>query len=238
MKTYNFSLASATDTVVFDTLVRVIRYDEGSGTGTPSIRIKSLSDGSFDVEMKPGKVLKLPDIVRGLVITNLTAGAITGKITIGAGDITDNNLSGTVTLDAAALAALESVDLNAATLATMRQPLAGTNSYSQSGAMTANTAVQVFAPAANVNGAILLGASISGYSSEVSLLAKTSAPANDGDGDLMLRSLIRSYSTGSASNFYSDSCYMPQLVDAGKGLYFITPLGVSACARGARVRFL
>lgn len=224
MKTYAFSLASATDTVVFDNLVRVIRYDEGSGTGTPKIRIKALSTGEFDVEMVPGRQIKLPEIVRGLVITNLTAAAITGKLTIGAGDISDNSLVGTVTLDAATLAALESIDLNAATVNSLTRPGRTTGSFSSQGALAANTALQVFAAASNPNGAIILSAGSSDYSASghapVALISNATVPANPTDGDVY--GVAVSGSPNAASQHGGFNIQTPMLVPAGHGLYFIS----------------
>lgn len=227
MKTYAFSLASATDTVVFDNLFTMLRYDEGSGTGTPLIRIKALSGGSFDVEMKPGKVLQLPNMERGFVITNLTAAAITGKLTIGAGNITDNNLSGTVTLDAAALAALESVDLNPATLAALESvsinPRVYGTSFVSVANMVANTAVQVFSAAANVNGAIVHFASFSGGAAALcagSILAKSgAAPTTISDGDLVgcTRAFYSAASNPTSFLEVAENISIP----AGKGLFMI-----------------
>lgn len=98
MKTENFSLASATATAFFRTLTRVIRYDEGSGSSSPKIRVRSLGSSELDVEMQPGRQVKLPATIDGIVIENLSGAPITGKITIGAGDVSDNSLVGTVAL--------------------------------------------------------------------------------------------------------------------------------------------
>ena len=223
MRTEIFSLPLATSTQVFDTLVRVIRYDEGSGTGTAKIRIKSLSGGAFDVEMVPGRQIKLPEIVRGLHISNLTASAITGKITIGSGDISDNSLVGTVTLDAATLAQLESVDLNASSLTTLKTPLVPTGSFNSASVLGALGTEEVFNAASNVNGAIILSASIRSYDStgvSVSLLAKASAPTNMVDGMEFLGCGPHSYySSNPMGQMRVDQ---PQYVPARLGLYFIT----------------
>lgn len=244
MKTEQFTLASATDTQVFDTLVRVIRYDEGSGTGTPKIRIKSLSAGVFDVEMVPGRQIKLPEVVRGIVITNLTAAAITGKITIGAGDISDNSLVGTVTLDAATLAALESVDLNAATLAALEQinvrPELRSGSYQALANLAADTPYEIFAAAANTNGAILLDAFGSGHSAgspvQPTFIAKATAPANVTDGEIIFSAPCVGY--GGGTWVCAGDMPAPRLIPAGLGLYFIVTDPATYCMRHARYKFL
>lgn len=98
MKTENFSLPTADSTVTFDTEVRFIRYDEGTGAALPKIRAKSMSGGAFDVELVPGRQIKLPEKVRGVLLLNMSGAAMTGKITLGAGDVTDNSIVGTVAL--------------------------------------------------------------------------------------------------------------------------------------------
>lgn len=254
MRTEIFSLPLATSTQVFDTLVRVIRYDEGSGTGTPKIRIKSLSGGAFDVEMVPGRQIKLPEVVRGLHISNLTAAAITGKITIGSGDISDNSLVGTVTLDAATLAALESVDLNAATLAALesvdlntatqlgiKTPVSITGSYGKITPPT-GSAEQIFSAAENTNGAILLSADAHYFDTATagvaSFLAKSSAPASVIDGQLILTMGTQGNASG---GFQGRACLpCPQFIAAGLGLFFMQAGTGSnhTCIRSARYRLL
>lgn len=97
MKTERFSLASATDVAVFDTLVKVIRFDEGNAGGLPVIiKVKSLSGGAYEVEMKPGRQITLPEVTRGVVISNMSGGALSGKITLGSGDVSDNSVVGSV----------------------------------------------------------------------------------------------------------------------------------------------
>lgn len=97
MKTINFSLASTTDVQTFDNLVQILRFDELiTGIADARIRVRDLSGGMFDVEMKPGRIIKLPEVVRGFVITNLSAAALTGKLTYGTGDIQDSFVTGTV----------------------------------------------------------------------------------------------------------------------------------------------
>lgn len=241
MKTEAFSLASSTDVQTFATRVRVIRYDEGAGTGTPKIRVRSLNTGVLDAEMIPGRQIRLPELVDGIIITNMTASPITGKLTIGAGDITDNSLVGTVTLDAATLAALENIDLNAASLATMRAPLDITGSYSASGVLAANTAATLFAAGANTNGAILLSAQMSDIDATArsgKFLAKATAPANESDGIPLLHCGYFG-SAGASVYITRGEVFTPQYIAAGLGLHFISGPGTSAANwRVARYRLL
>lgn len=241
MKTEPFSLASATDTCFFNTLIRVIRYDEGAGTGIPKIRIRSLQTGAVDVEMIPGRLVRLPEPVAGIVITNLTGGAITGKITMGAGDVTDNSVVGTVDLGTGTLTALENIDLNAATLATMRQPLQETGFFTHQTAIVANTPVNVFTPVANANGAILLSASISLYnvgSVNCAFLTKNANPANPLDGSHVLSGGQNAGVVGSAMGHIPLTA--PQFIAAGQGLYFISDAAIAAVNgwRACRYRLL
>lgn len=238
MKTENFSLASATASQFFRVLTRVIRYDEGTGTGTPKIRVRSLSSGELDVEMQPGRQIRLPFAIDGIVIENLTASPITGKITIGAGDVSDNSLVGTVTLDAASLAALESVDLNAASIAQLLgiQP---NNSYAVNTGGAASTAYTLVTPAANTNGLWVTEAQLFGYSAAgahaIALIAKNSAPVSTQDGDVLL------HAGGLTSQQFAAQLNQPAYVAAGKGLYFFnaqTDSGHAGLLRAARWKLL
>lgn len=240
MRTEQFSLPLATSTQVFDTLVRVIRYDEGSGTGTPKIRIKSLSGGAFDVEMVPGRQIKLPEIVRGLHISNLTGSAITGKITIGSGDISDNSLVGTVTLDAATLAALETISLDAPTIASLAQPIEPSGFYSSTSTLTANQTDPVFLPAENTKGAIVLSASFSDVvntTSNACFIAKASAPTSVLDGEVVCGS-IATYSANTNPTTINGRLEKPQFIAAGKGLYFISQSTTNGFMRACRYKLL
>ena len=103
------------------------------------------------------------------------------------------------------------------------QRLTYTGSYKANTNAAANTAEQIFAPGSNVNGAILNAASIMSYASTgptfPNLIAKTSAPANITDGDVLL-STDQMILAG--SNYFSAaSLKQPIFIDAGKGLYFI-----------------
>lgn len=123
-----------------------------------------------------------------------------------------------------------SVDLNAATLAALEQinvrPEEPSASWGNSAAMTANTAVTVFTPASNTNGAILLSAAMTGADASSvaqAFVSKSSAPANVVDGNVHLM-----HSTTSASQ--STNLQVPKFIPAGHGLYFITSANSSVNA--------
>lgn len=83
-----------------DGLIKVIRYESGNAGGiTPTIRIKSLMGNVYDLEMVPGRQVRLPEAVRGIVVQNISgAASLSGKLTLGAGDITDNSIVGEVSV--------------------------------------------------------------------------------------------------------------------------------------------
>lgn len=132
-------------------------------------------------------------------------------------------------------------DLSAGTLTTIRQPLASTGFYAANGALAANTADQIFSPASNVNGAILLSASFSdvetnGFSA--AFVAKTSAPTTINDGEVIDSSSITVAVTVGAGFIRLQK---EQFIAAGKGLYFISGSPLTANVyhnRAARFRLL
>jgi hypothetical protein len=102
--------------------------------------------------------------------------------------------------------------------------------YNNAGAVTANTAVQVVAPASNINGLVVLSGEISTYSGAATglqaFLAKSSAPSSITDGEMVLLSKLV-YNSPVAGNFGQLS--QPITLAAGLGLYFIgdQSIGVS-----------
>ena len=108
---------------------------------------------------------------------------------------------------------------------------APTGNWTNNIAVAANTAVAVFLPAANVNGAIVIAAGASDYSAAStpqSFVAKASAPANVLDGDVLALSKNTSFnSTGSV--LYKDTEMLrEQRIPAGQGLYFISSFAGAA----------
>lgn len=124
----------------------------------------------------------------------------------------------------------------------IRRPLAATGNYKATTLINANTPDTVFAPGANVNGAILLtaqmcGRDAAGFARQV-FIAKASAPATVVDGEVMLGSLAVLNDTAATT---AGQLQTAQFIPAGLGLYFITDLGLLATApnmRAARYRLL
>ncbi|MDP1955564.1 MAG: hypothetical protein Q8K71_13875 [Polaromonas sp.] len=137
-------------------------------------------------------------------------------------------VSGEVSLSAATLAAID-----AAQIAAMR-PLAATGSFSSSAALVANVAQQIFAPAANVNGVIVLSVDAYDYlasASPIVVLAKAgAAPASQVDGEIIAMS---DATTATANIFNSIRMDTPKRIAPGLGLYFFANQAGSG-PRGAR----
>lgn len=131
--------------------------------------------------------------------------------------------------------------LDAATLATLRQPLTPTGNFNSQALIAANTATQVFSAASNVNGAIVLAAScfdVFPANGVIALLAKATAPASVTDGDPVF---MPPWSTqvGGTSSSPGGILPAPQYVAAGQGLWYISNLAnTTAGFRTARYRLL
>lgn len=140
------------------------------------------------------------------------------------------NVLNAVALDAATLAALESIDLNAATInALAGQYSYGTSNFNTVAAFVANTPVQIFAPAANINGCRLHQATLmAGAPSAVigSILAKSgAAPASVTDGDNL--GTGRGYYTAGSNPTSFVETAENILIPAGKGLWAICNAGAN-----------
>jgi hypothetical protein len=163
-----------------------------------------------------------------LILRDTSGAANSGVILVASEEFIDNRTYGVN-------------DLSAGSLATLRQPLASTGFYSSVAAIAANTAEQIFSPAANVNGAILLSASFSDSENAgfaASFVAKASAPANIADGEV-----IDSTSITVVAAVAGAFMRLPkeQFISAGKGLYFISNSALTAnqyMNRSARFRLL
>jgi hypothetical protein len=133
-------------------------------------------------------------------------------------------ISGSVALDAATLAALESIDLNAASLNTLRYPLQSNQSWTHSAALSVNTAVQIFAPGSNVNGAVILTAGYqqTGGASNMAgpvFICKSGAPTSITDGEV----ICCSSGVATGTNYFACAQLpAPQIIAPGLGLYLIS----------------
>lgn len=217
-----------------DGLFRCIRYDSGAASGgvTPTVRVRSLVGQAYDCELVPGRQVTIPDAARGILVQNISGGAVlTGKITLGAGQITDNSIVGEVSLNAAALAALEQINV---------RPEGSTGNFKSIAALAALASEVVIAPGANTAGAVVLSASGS-YGAATTpagvFIAKGSAPASITDGEVIAAPL--SIVLISASIYENIQLPKEQYLAAGLGLYFISTAGVSAGGiRAARFKLL
>lgn len=109
-------------------------------------------------------------------------------------------------------------------------------SYKSTTAMAINTPDTVFAPGANTNGAIVWSAEASSWSGSAighAFIAKTSAPANQLDGDVIVQSAFGYVSTLAISKLCN-----PVKIAAGKGLYFIANAAESALPGGTQRQVL
>lgn len=223
MFTENFSLTGLTATFIRQGVVRTIRFDEGTATGgvTPLIRVTSLQGSKVDFEMKPGRIINLSEPLNGIVIRNASTGAnITGKISYGDGQVTDNTTTGTVDLTVNTINALN------AAVETVR-PEASTGQYQSTAQNPAGVTV-VCAPGGNPNGLILFAAAVQGYNSAsatmTTLLAKAgAAPTTMTDGDVLL-----AHANLTAGNNQAEHLKEALFVEAGKGLYVFNSVADNA----------
>lgn len=101
MKTQRFSLATAAATWAQDGPWSVLYYEEGASVGgeLPMIRVRSLQGGGeVDVELKPGRQIRLAKPANGIIVTSLTGAAISGTLSVGNGDIRDSSVMGEVSV--------------------------------------------------------------------------------------------------------------------------------------------
>ena len=99
------------------------------------------------------------------------------------------------------------------------------------GATTLLTPVQLVAPASNVNGIIIWSATIAEYLSTnaaSSIVAKSSAPANPSDGDVILNA---SNVAPASQNGSGGTLNTPVKIPAGKGIYYISGASASTGLR-------
>lgn len=97
-----------------------------------------------------------------------------------------------------------------------------TNAWNNTAVVAANTAIQIFAPGANVNGAILWSAASYDANAAATmqvLIAKASAPASITDGEVIAQCQINSNGTTNYLNIQIDR---PRRIAPGLGLYFLS----------------
>lgn len=111
MKTQSFVIADAASSWSQQGLWSVLYYEEGvSATGGNGlIRVRALQGaGVVDCELKPGRQITLAQPVEGLIVTSLTGEGVTGKLSLGNGNIQDASLIGEVSIIDAAVSRVTS----------------------------------------------------------------------------------------------------------------------------------
>jgi|GEM_PF-2742275 len=119
------------------------------------------------------------------------------------------------------------------TVATLEDGMSYGSSYKSSTSQAANAPDTVFSPGANVNGAIIHSANFVSYTISLnafsSLIAKSSAPVSNIDGDVILST--DSYAVSTSNNYGLASLKKPIFIPAGKGLYYISTGAETAALR-------
>jgi hypothetical protein len=192
--------------------------------GKKTVELQSIEAGY--AEYFRGEDGKLPfDRVRIYSVTTQTVQFVTRQGSDVRYDRGASSVTGTVALDAATLLALEE------TTQVPKLPGADWASFS---AFVAGTAIQIFTPGANANGAIIWDAEASDLSTGAfSLIAKAgAAPTTIVDGEVLAVSVFGAGSSGSLS------LRRPARIAPGKGLYLIAAGAGSAHAKTARYTLL
>lgn len=191
-----------------------IYIDANPADGNARLFIQSSGNeaGEVPLYVSPGAIFNVP--FTKLRIENDAQAGKKIRIVYGVGvefqpgSVAQLTLAGDVALDAATLAALEYVSV---------RPEAPTGSWAISAAY-AGGATNIFTAAANVNGAILLDASLSSYNSGAAtqsiLAAKATAPASFSDGEILL-----SFNTGAGSMQVPAHLQTPKYIAPGLGLW-------------------
>lgn len=213
-KPYDFTLAAGGSQVI---LAEGEYFRVQSATGAIDVTVEGA--GTLP-GLLSGQALKDTPFKR-LVLRDASGAPNSGTILVASQEFVDNRLYGVVTLGSA-------VAIDAPSLSVMRRPLQLTGSYKANGALAGATPDPVFLPADNLNGAIILTASVSDIGGGGSVpasnqllgfVAKASNPASIVDGDPVFVSGV----TAANASYYYCSGQMPneQFVPPGLGLYFI-----------------
>lgn len=176
------------------------------------------------------------------VIQITSASAQTIRFAYGTGEAGTRRAAGAVSIVGTVPVSgpLTDAQLRASLVGSFARPEAPTANFSSVGALAANAVLTVFLPAANINGAVLLAASMMDSSNAYhlqSFVAKNAAPGNPGDGDVMC---INDYQGSVTGGTYSGGRLgIAQFIPAGLGLYFMTTAAGNALgARHARYKLL
>lgn len=242
-KPYDFTLAAGGSQVI---LAEGEYFRVQSATGALDVTVEGA--GTLP-GLLSGQAMKDTPFKR-LVLRDASGAPNSGTILVASQEFVDNRLYGVVTLgsavtlDAATLAALETIDLGATTLAALEQisvrPEVRSGSYEALADLAANTPVTIFDAATNANGAILLDAFGSGHSAgapvQPTFIAKATAPATVIDGEVIYSAPCVGYGGGTwvCAGDMPEARYIP----AGRGLYFIVTDPATYCMRHCRYKLL
>lgn len=196
-------------------------------------RIQSSAGG---VSISIDGVGELPGLLAGqgikstpfkrLTLRDVSGAANAGKLLVSSDEFIDNRTYGVNSLDAATIASLK--------LPTPR-PEAQTGFFSDVSARAANSALEVFSPAANVNGAILLSAQISlfelttpGNRPAQAFMTKNGVPATKVDGSILLMAQMVMLNSAASAYAMNGALLAPQTIASGQGLYFFSEQSTGA----------
>jgi hypothetical protein len=226
MKYFPFSVGVGESTRIQARASYLRYYSVSAGAASPTLRIKTTS--GLDVLLKPGQSLRLPLGITSSdwAISNHDAAlTITGLLVLGDGQIDDDRITGSVTIDS--VASITGTVSVAGTVITQEQGYAYGAAYSSNSVIAALGNSQVFAAASNLAGAIVHSVylySTSAGSPAITLLAKATAPASPIDGDI----IIGVHGAAGAA-VVANQLTAPVKIPSGKGLYFCSsPLETGA----------
>lgn len=225
-------------------------FESGTSTTSNSYIIVKPDTGA-EFRIKPGQSVKDPkvQVSTWTVHAEDPAAIITGNIIIGNGDFNDDNVSNTFKLDATFANTVNVTNTAAQRVPVSLDPaqvlnipgaiVAYTNSHISAGSSVTNTAIQILAAAANVNGAILnkfeLIAS-SSLAAAVTVLAKATAPGAISDGDVLFGAVLQA---GVPARIALNTAECGSVkVPAGKGIWYISNSADGATLRDALITVL
>ena len=176
----------------------------------------------------------------GLTVFNTSGAQNDLVLLIASSEFISNRQNGTFDLTPAALAALESIDLNAATTNILTRPLNPGLDWNNSAAVAANTPINIFTPGANANGAIIYMAEAADLftgAGQQTFIAKNAAPSSIADGVVIAQS--KPSGRGAGDIAYQTTLQAQTRIGPGLGLYFISnTAGASVFIRSVRYTLL
>ena len=200
------SLAAGTASII-NAAGTVIFIDQDPTVGNGTIHFQDTTQGitSSPIYVAAGSIFQIP--FTQLMIENIAQAGKKLRIHFGVDLDFKPSLSSALTLSG--------------TINTSEQGIAYNANFKANSNLAANTAETILLPASNTNGVLILevnGQSDHGLNGAIlGLIAKTSAPANITDGDL----LVSSRATTSGSSYVWMHAEPNLVVPAGKGLYFL-----------------